>query len=45
MSTKEEVSDDASVEQKRPELMTTIKRFHMRKFKEHHGAKAEKRIV
>jgi hypothetical protein len=45
MLTEEEVSDGASVEQKPPELMIVVERFHMREFKDHHGAKAEKRAI
>jgi ribosomal protein S20 len=33
------------MEQKPPELMTAIERFHMRKFKDRSGVKAEKRAI
>jgi hypothetical protein len=40
MSTEEENLDGRSMEQKPPELMTVIKQFHMRKFKDHRGVKS-----
>jgi hypothetical protein len=45
MSTEEDVSDGQSVEQKPPELMTAIERFHARKFKGSSGTNTYKRAI
>jgi Fic family protein len=45
MSMEDECSDGGPVVQKAPPQMTVVEQFHARKFKEHHGSKAEKRAV
>jgi hypothetical protein len=45
MSTEEEISDGRSVEQDTQPFMTTVERFHARKFRDNGGQSVDKRAI